>query len=252
MAGFHPGKGKHVCVYSNRVPPHRLHQPVNLPLSSNVQKFGITGPRMDDGGEAYLPSFLLTYFMEQSPSWEANRFAASQEIPRILWNPKVHYRIHKSPPPVSILNQFNPVHTPTFYFRKIRLNIILPSTPGSTKWPLSHRFSHQNPVYTSFLPHTRYMPRPSQSSRFYHPHSSGWGVQIIKLLIMKFTFKDRKYPQTKYFLVTSFLCANCRTHRLQTLTPSSAIRWVTFVNTTEVWRNGLFSSVVFVWGVWES
>jgi len=27
--------------------------------------------------------------MEQSPSWEANRFSASQEIPRILWNPKV-------------------------------------------------------------------------------------------------------------------------------------------------------------------
>jgi len=26
--------------------------------------------------------------MEQSPSWEANRFSASQEIPRILWNPK--------------------------------------------------------------------------------------------------------------------------------------------------------------------
>ena len=25
--------------------------------------------------------------MEQSPSWEANRFSASQEIPRILWDP---------------------------------------------------------------------------------------------------------------------------------------------------------------------
>ena len=34
---------------------------------------------------------IFTYSMEQSPSWEANRFAASQEIPRILWNQKVHY-----------------------------------------------------------------------------------------------------------------------------------------------------------------
>ena len=34
----------------------------------------------------------------QSPSWEANWCAASQEIPRILWNSKVHYRTHKRPP----------------------------------------------------------------------------------------------------------------------------------------------------------
>jgi hypothetical protein len=32
-----------------------------------------------------LLTYLITYFMEQSPSWEANQFSASQEIPRILW-----------------------------------------------------------------------------------------------------------------------------------------------------------------------
>jgi hypothetical protein len=48
--------------------------------------------------------------MEQSPSWEANWFSARQEIPLILWNPKVHCRIHKCPPPVPILSQINPIH----------------------------------------------------------------------------------------------------------------------------------------------
>ena len=58
----------------------------------------------------YLP---CTYSMVHSPSWEANWFAASQEISGILWNPKVHYRTQKRPPPVPILGQPNPVHIPT-------------------------------------------------------------------------------------------------------------------------------------------
>ena len=62
--------------------------------------------------------------MVQSPSCEANWFAASQEIPSILWNPNVHYRTHKRPPPVSILNQHNPVHITTSHLLKIHPNII--------------------------------------------------------------------------------------------------------------------------------
>jgi len=112
---------------------------------------------------------LLTYCMEQSSFREVNRFQATQEIPRILWNTKVHYRSYKCPPPVPILSQLDPFHTPASHFLKIRLNIVLPSTPGSPKWSFSFWFPHQNPVYASPLPHTRYMPRPSESFRFYHP-----------------------------------------------------------------------------------
>jgi hypothetical protein len=62
--------------------------------------------------ETAMLAYLLTHSMKQNPSWEAKRFAPNQKIPAIVQNPKVHYHIHKCPPPVSILSQLDPVHTP--------------------------------------------------------------------------------------------------------------------------------------------
>ena len=116
---------------------------------------------------------------QQSHS-EANSSSASQEIPSILWNPKIQYCIHNSPP----LSQVNAVLASPSPILKIHFNIILPYMARSSEWSISLKFPHQNPVYTSLLLHTCYMPNPFHSSCFDHPNSKGCGIQFITLLIV--------------------------------------------------------------------
>ena len=139
---------------------------------------------------------LLTHSMVQSPPWEANWFAASQEIPRISRNPKVHYRTHKPPPTFSILDQPNPVYIPTSNLLEIRTNIIQPSTPRSPQWSLSYRLPHQDRIHPPLLTHTRHMPSPSPSLR--SPHQDP-----IHPLLMHYIFQSLNFRHYSSVQLTS-------------------------------------------------
>jgi len=105
-----------------------------------------------------LVTYLPTYSMKQSHSQEANQFSASQKIPHISWNLKVHYRIHKCPPPIPIVSQLDPVHTPTSHFLKIILLLLsshlclgLPSCLFPSGFPLY--MPHLSPIHTTCPTH---------------------------------------------------------------------------------------------------
>jgi hypothetical protein len=75
---------------------------------------------------------LTHSLMELSLFWEAANCAATQEFLSVLWNPKVHYRVQKSPPLVPILSQIDLIHNIPSYLSKIHFNIVRPPTSWSS------------------------------------------------------------------------------------------------------------------------
>jgi hypothetical protein len=130
--------------------------------------------------------------MEQRPSWGANSHSASQEIPRLLWNPKVHCYVHKNPSLVLLLNQMNPVHTLPPKLPKANSNIILQSTRRSFEWSLLFRFSNRNFVCISHVPHACYMPAILVFDFITLIKLDG-SVQFITLLIMQSSPASRHF-----------------------------------------------------------
>jgi len=104
------------------------------------------------GWNDWYSMVILTYSMAQSPSWEGNWLAASQEIPHISWNPKVHYR-NQSVRHLS-LSWANPIQSKYPHSTSWRSILILSThlRLGLPSGSLSLQFPHEDSIRPPLRP----------------------------------------------------------------------------------------------------
>ena len=129
------------------------------------------------------PVAILTYSTVQSPSWEANWFAASQEIPPFYGTRR-------------FITAFTTVRHLSISWASSIQSISLYSTSWKSILILSshQRLGLPNGSFPQISPPKSYIPlsstqyalhvRQSHSSRFDHLNNTVWALQIIQLLIM--------------------------------------------------------------------
>jgi hypothetical protein len=145
--------------------------------------------------------------MKHSRSWETNGHSANQEMPRLLWNPQVHYRVHKSLPKVPILSQMDSLHSFVTYFFKINFNIILPFT---YRYPKLYEYDMcKENNFTSFMCTLTFSPLlwgEDINCKYIRPNS--WGKYLDKRereRKMKFTINGSRYEYVPRNLVVQIV-----------------------------------------------